>query len=251
MVARCAVSAALLLAAAPLAAAESWSCLFADAGLEVGDVAIVYKVDGVETADPGATMTEGTTANGWTSYELAGFPDAVSSGGTFHRYSVEILAPTGNPTCAHYWPTDPPPEARLVYNPAFDLPPGVGDLHVGDTLPWLDLAVTGLAADPTGSTVTATIYRLPSGIVTALAAEPAEVVSGSVSSYQAPPTSATAWRAVFRYRWTATDTTTLGAGQYFVRFTVTLPTSTCGPDEDEACVITLPPARQTTLRINP
>lgn len=243
--------AALLFAAGPLGAAESWSCLFADAGLVVGDVAIVYKIDGDETADPGATLTEGTTANGWTSYQVGGFPSAESVGGTFHRYSVEILAPIGNPTCAHYWPTDQPPEARLVYNPSFDLAPGIGDLHVGDTLPWLDLSVSGLAANPTGATVTATLYRLPSGVVTALADETAEVVTGSVVSYQAPPTGATAWRAIFRYRWSALDTTTLGAGQYYARFTVTLSTSTCGPAADEACILTLPPARQAALRINP
>lgn len=236
---------ALLLLASPLLGAETWDCRFPDSGLAIGDVAVTYLVDGVETADPGATLTEVSTANGYTTYTVGGFPDASEATG----YSVTVTPPAGNGWCNHAWRGTI--ASRLIYNPTFDLPPGMGDLHVGDSLPWLDLTVSGLAADPTGSTVTVTLYRLPSGIATAMADEEAEVVTDSAESYHVPPSGATAWRAVLRYRWTSTDTATLGAGQYFVRFTVVLPVHNCGPDHDEPCVITLPPARQTTLRISP
>lgn len=242
---RYAAALAALLFAAPLPAEESWDCTFPDAGLTLGDVEITYLVNDAETADPGATLTEVSTANGYTTYVIAGFPSASEA----TTYSVTVTPSGDNGFCKHTW--HGAVASRLVYNPTFDLAPGIGDLHVGDSLPWLDLTVSGLASDPTGATVTATIYRLPSGVVTALADEPAEVVSGSVETYAAPPTGATAYRATFRYRWAATDTTTLGAGQFFVRFTVTLPVDNCGPGLDEPCIITLPPARQAALRISP
>ena len=242
---RSAAALVVILLAAPVSAEESWDCRFPDAGLVLGDVTITYLVDGVTTADPGATLTEVSTANGYTTYLVGGFPDASEA----TDYSVTVTPTGDNGWCNHSW--QGAVASRLVYNPTFDLAPGIGDLHVGDSLPWLDLTVSGLASSPTGATVTATFYRLPSGIVTALADETAEVVSGSVETYAAPPTGATAYRATFRYRWAATDTTTLGAGQYYVRFTVTLAVSNCGPAQNAACIITLPPARQASLRISP
>jgi hypothetical protein len=228
-------------------AAEEWTCSFRTSGLVKGDLSLVYLVDGTSTAAPSWTLAARSGSDGWYHYWIAGFPDADPGATT--EYSASITAADGT-LCSHDWPSEPQAAQPLVYNPTFDVPPGSRFVAVGDLLPWFDLLVTGLASDPTGATVEFTLYDINTGeAVESITDATAEIVAGSAESYTVQPSGVTAWRATLRYRWTDGDTDT--AGDYYGRWRVTFAASTCGPDEDEPCRLTLPTQRQAQVSIVP
>ena len=235
---------AALLVAAPLAAAtESWTgCDLVETGLLKADLTLVYAVDATATADPGYTIDEIGTSG---VYFIDGFPSPDAG----HDYFVSLAPTAGGGGCYHFWPSPGNGPQPFIYAPEVVLPPGSDRIVVGDTLPAFSPRVEGFASDPTGATVTVTFYAYATGTVTALADLPATLVSAT--SYRTVPDGRLAWRVTLSYAWSATDTTTLGAGRYYARFTLTLPVANCGPDEDETCTLTVPGLKEAPVTVIP
>lgn len=90
-----------------------------------------------------------------------------------------------------------------------NLAPLPAALHLGDTLPTMDLPVT-LSADPTGATVSVEIERaVAAGALT---------MTGTASI--AGPAGSGPWTGTLRYAWQPADTAMAAPGLYLVMFSV-------------------------------
>lgn len=162
------------------------------------------------------TVTEQANAR---DYLIAGLPDAEAGSGTWYELTAE---PNGVPV-RYAWPiqTRTPQSTSAVVS--YRVPATV-EIRAGDTLPAPELAVAGLAADPTGSTVTFSLWRSNGSL--AIDAAAATLVD---SDAQADGT----WTATFAHAWSGVTTATLADGSYYGRFVVTF---------SGGGVMTLPPA---------
>lgn len=152
-----AAAALLLLLVATAARAEEKVCEFTRSGLGKANFEIRYYVNGTATADPGITITAKSCGTSWCEYLVAGLPDAAAGSST--SYHVSIEDPVAQVLCPHSWPFSTRTPQAVVWNPVYQLAPGSGNVRAGDTQPDVELTLSGLPADPTGGSVTFTLYR--------------------------------------------------------------------------------------------
>ena len=210
----------LLAAMAPLAAAESLILPVGTTGLVKADFALVlYECTsaGCSVADSSAvTVTEQANAR---DYLIAALPDPEAGSGTWYELTASV---DGTPVrYAYPIQTRTPQSTSAVVS--YRVPATV-EIAAGDTLPAPEVSVAGLAADPSGSTVTFSLWRSNGSL--AIDAAPATLVD---SDAQANGT----WTATFQHDWTVVETAALSDGSYYGRFQVTF---------SGGGVMTLPPA---------
>lgn len=175
-------------------------------------------------ATTGVTVTEAAAGH----YFILNLPDAVAGSGTGY-----VLFGTADGVPFQYvWPrgTITPQSTSAVVSYSV---PATAVLAAGDTLPTVNVTVSGLSSDPTAATVTFNLWAINGTLV--LNNVPAVLVDATA---QANGT----WRATFRHNWTSAETSNL-SGNYYGRFTVTFAAGG---------VMTIPPAPNSLqVRVHP
>lgn len=218
------VAAVLAVLAVLPAGAEVWDLTLGTTGWVKADLAILWIVDGVETADPGITVAEIGTSG---AYTIDGMPDAVAGATT--RYMLSVQDPLGRWFEWRYPARTRTPQA-IAWEFSYGVVAGTNELSVDDTLPDLQLDVTGLSSNPTGSTVKFSMWCGGSTTATVDAA------TAAISNIELVGTT---YSATLIYDWIAADTAT--AGSCLGRFHLTL----AGGD-----TMTLPPRKQVPVTIS-
>lgn len=215
----------LLLLASVVGAEEVTWTTGGEAGLTQGAVNPVLYEDGAPIAIPGSVSL--VAQAGDRDYTWTGLPDAVAGSGTLYTLAWDT---PGGLIYAYAWPRSTITPQSIVWAQAFAVSVQPLVLGVGDTLPVVQLTVSGLAADPTGATVT---FSMGSPGV-------ANKISGAaatLSDIDFDATSST-WSATAEYAWSGTNTDT--AGSYRGWFSVTF---------SGGGVMTWPPDRSLGLQI--
>lgn len=231
------IAAVITLLLAPLVLAEHYWLPLGVTGLVKADLALELRectgpvdalADCPTISDAAVTVTEAATGH----YLVAPLPDAVAGSLT----SYVLLGTADSVPFQYVWPrgTITPQSTSSVVSYSI---PAITILAAGDTLPAVDVTVSGLSSDPTGATITFNLWAINGTLI--LDDVPATLVD---STAQVGGT----WRATFRHNWTELETSGLATTKtenYYGRFTVTFAAGG---------VMTIPPAPNSLqVRVHP
>lgn len=197
-------------------------------GIVKGDLSMTLYQDGAPIADPGITVTE--QPNGL-DYLIDGLPEAAAGSVTVYALTWYFDGHGLN----YSWPTITRTPQAVAWRADWRAIPDRLELGAGDLAIPVQLRVSGLAADPTGSAVAFTMRRSSGG------AAVVDAESGAISDIDAevdPVTGEETWTALLTYSWQDGDTD--AAGEYRGWFVVTFPGS---------LPLTLPPSKSIQVRI--
>jgi hypothetical protein len=197
------------------------------AGLIKADVSLLLTLNGVEVSAAAVTLVEiGSDGD----YEFRNLPDATGS--DIYWLRVEYLGQRQ----VYRWPVETRQPQAVVFRQVFKPLPAVLQLGTGDTALPVQLEIEGLAADPTGSTVTFSMRKQSGGAAVIDEADAGNPIS--VDTVTDPVTSEVTYTATVSYAWTTEDTAT--AGHYHGWFTLVYP---------GGGIMTAPPDKRIEIRI--
>lgn len=223
-----------LLYAAPVAA-ESFVWAAGTSGLVKADLDLtLFRVAGDggtfdNIADPGITVTEDPAASGF--YVIDELPDADADAD--YVWTLAFTDPDGR-SFTYTWPARTRQPQSLVWAQTYQIVPSTATLSVGDTLPSLQMTVTGLSSDPTGASVAFSMFKQSGAIVI----DSAAASLSNISSVEDEDTGVVSWSCVLTYEWAADDIDT--AGTFYGRFRITF----AGGD-----ILTAPPGRTSVITV--
>lgn len=184
-----------------------------EAGLALADLSPQLLLDGDAVADPGMSLVncnaDPECVNGTDrDYRIVGLPDL--SAGDSGTYSLTFAHNGAGYT--YYWPSRTQTPVSTVNRVSYQVTQNPLELFTGATQPSASLTISGLSADPTGSTVTFSMWT-QSGTLAL------DGVSASVDGVEA--LSDGTYELTVTHDWLVAETA--DSGSYYARFTVTLP----------------------------
>jgi hypothetical protein len=218
---------ALATLAAP-AVSEQFTAPLAAPGVVKADLDPVLYLNGAAIADPGWTLAEAANGRDYTFDDL---PDVAAGAGD--RYAL-CWSHLGDSAC-YLWPQETRTPQAVRWEQRFVPTPEVIRIGTGDTAIPVQLTITGLASDPTGSAVAFSMRRSSGG---AAVIDGAAATLADVDQVVDPVTAEVTWTAEVVYDFTAEDTEV--AGEYRSWFTLTFPLGG---------VMTAPPTRDRKVSI--